>query len=334
MSVGTSFRLAFPRKRAGREIYDCVVVGAGPAGLTAAIYLARFGLKTVVVTKDIGGKMAIAPLVDDYPGVPEVPGSRLASLFEAHVRKFGVDIVAGNPMDNLRREGDLWCVETVNGDVFCGYAVIIAIGCEKRKLGVPGEDRLVGKGVSYCAVCDAPFFKDKVVAVVGGGDSALSSAIHLASYAKKVYIIHRRDRFRVFQAYVEKVLNEPKIELLLNTVVVEIIGKDRVEAAKIRNVVSGEERILPIDGVFIEIGSEPPVNILKKIGLELDEKGYIAVKPDMSTNLPGVFAAGDVAGGPCKKRFEQIVVAAAEGALAADSVYHYILSLRKGGEHR
>ena len=169
MSAGTSFRLAFPRKRAEREIYDCVVVGAGPAGLTAAIYLARFGLKTIVVTKDIGGKMAIAPLVDDYPGIPEVPGSKLTSLFEAHVRKFGVDIVVGNPMENLRREGDLWCVETVNGDVFCGYAVIIAIGCEKRKLGVPGEDRLVGKGVSYCAVCDAHSLKTRSLLLLAAG---------------------------------------------------------------------------------------------------------------------------------------------------------------------
>lgn len=309
------------------EIYDCVVVGAGPAGLTAAIYLARFGLKTIIVTNDVGGKMAIAPLVDDYPGLPETRGAKLANLFEQHVKKFGVEIAAGNPMVDLVKKEDLWCVKTVNEDMFCGYSVIIAIGCEKRKLGVPGEDRLIGRGVSYCAVCDAPFFKDKIVAVVGGGDSALSSAFHLASFARTVYLIHRRNKFKAFEAYVKKVMSEPKIVKIMNSNVVEIIGSDRVEAVKIRTSV-GDEKLLNIDGIFIEIGSEPPKELLKKIGLELDEHGYIAVKPDMSTNLPGIFAAGDVAGGVHKTRFEQIVVAAAEGAIAAYSAYQYLLKYK------
>jgi len=188
---------------------------------------------------------------------------------------------------------------------------------------------LIGRGVSYCAVCDAPFFRDRVVAVVGGGDSALSSALHLTSFARKVYVIHRRNVFKAFPIYVEKVLNNPKIEPILNTVVTKIIGSSKVEAIKIKNVNTGEERIINVDGIFIEIESQPPVELLKKIGLELDENGYIAVKPDMSTNLPGVFAAGDVASGPHKVRFEQIVVAVAEGAIAANSAYHYILKVKK-----
>lgn len=326
--IMSRFRLSISRTKTGKEIYDCVVVGAGPAGLTSAIYLARFGLRIIVVTRDVGGKMAIAPLVDDYPGIPEIPGIKLANLFEQHVKKFGVEIVVGEPMVNLKREGDIWCVETVSGSTFYGYTVIVAIGCEKKKLGVPGEDRFLGRGVSYCAVCDAPFFKDKVVAVVGGGDSALSSALHLASYARTVYIIHRRNMFRAFQAYVDKVLKEPKIEVIMNSRIVEILGKDKVEAIRIRTD-SDEEKVLKVDGVFIEIGSEPPKQLLEKIGLELDDKGYIVVKPDMSTNLPGVFAAGDVTGGPHKVRFEQIIVAAAEGAIAANSVYHYLLSVKK-----
>lgn len=326
MLSSSRFRLALPKVQ--DKVYDCVVVGAGPAGLTAAIYLARFGLKTIIVTKDVGGKMAIAPLIDDYPGLPEVPGVKLASFFENHVKKFGVEIVVGNPMKNLVREGDLWCVETEDGNIFCGYVVIIAIGCEKRKLGVPGEDRFVGRGISYCSVCDAPFFKDKVVAVVGGGNAALVSALHITSFAKKVYLIHRRNTFRAFPIYVENVMRNPKIEPMLNTVVMEIIGDTRVKAVKLKRNDTGEEKVVSVDGVFIEIGSEPPRDLLKKIGLELDEEGFVAVKPDMSTNLPGVFAAGDVAGGKHKIRFEQIVVAAAEGAIAASSAYHYVLSIK------
>lgn len=329
MSTSTRFRIPIliPKPK-DRGIYDCIVVGAGPAGLTAAIYLARFGLRTIIVTKDVGGKMAIAPIIDDYPALPEISGAKLALLFEQHVKKFGIEIVVGNPMKDLKNEEGLWCVETENGDVFCGYTIILAIGCEKKKLGVPGEDKFVGKGVSYCAVCDAPFFKDKVVAVVGGGNSALVSAIHLTSFAKKVYLIHRRSEFRALPIYVENVIKNPKIELLLSTTIKEILGDTKVRAVRIKKVDTGEEGVVDVDGIFIEIGSEPPKDLLKKIGLELDDEGYVAVKPDMSTNLPGVFAAGDVAGGKYRVRFEQIIVAAAEGAIAANSAYHYILRIK------
>jgi thioredoxin reductase (NADPH) len=310
------------------EMYEAIVVGAGPAGLTAALYLARYNVKTVVVSKDIGGNMAIAPLVDDYPGVPEVPGAKLADMFVNHVKKYGVPIIVGDPVTGVKREGDMWCVETESGRRICAYVVILAIGAEKRKLNVPGEDRFIGKGVSYCATCDGPLFKDKVVAVVGGGNSALTSALYLASIARKVYLIHRRDSFRAFPVYVEKVKSNPKIELVLNSIVTEILGDKKVTGVRVRNVVTGEERVIDVDGVFVEIGSEPPRDFLKSIGLELDEEGYIAVNPDMSTNLPGIFACGDVAGGKYKYRFEQIITAAAEGAIAADAAYKYLLKIK------
>lgn len=321
------FRLG-PSKEAER-VYDCIVVGAGPAGLTSAIYLARFNLSIVVVSKDVGGQMAVAPLVDDYPGIPEVTGAKLVEMFENHVKKYGVPIIVGDYVKSISRSGDLWCVETEGGRRLCGYTVILAIGTVKRRLNVPGEDRLVGRGVSYCAVCDGPFFKDRVVAVVGGGDAALTSALYLSTIVKKVYIIHRRDSFRAFPFYVEKARANPKIETIMNSIITEILGEKKVSGVRVRNLISNEERVIEVDGVFIEIGSEPPKEFLRSVGLELDEMGYVAVNPDMSTNLPGIYACGDIAGGKYKYRFEQIVTAAAEGAIAAYSAYKYLLKIKK-----
>jgi thioredoxin reductase (NADPH) len=322
----SGFRLSL---QISRKIYDCIVVGAGPAGLTAALYLARFNVDVVVISKDIGGQMAIAPIVDDYPGLPEVSGAKLAEMFKNHVKKYNVSIIAGDYVKSVNRDGELWCVETENGRRLCSYAVVLAIGSVKRKLNVPGEDKFIGRGVSYCAVCDGTFFKDKVVAVVGGGDSALSSALHLSTIAKKVYLIHRGESFKAFPHYVEKAKKNPKIELVTKTIVTEIIGDKKVSKIKVKNIETNEERTLDIDGIFIEIGSEPPKEFLKSIGLELDEKGYVAVNPDMSTNLPGIYACGDVAGGKHKYKFEQIITAAAEGAIAAESVYRYLLKIKK-----
>lgn len=327
---GFSFKLtAMPRhEEVVERDYDIVVVGGGPAGLTAALYSARYELKTIVITKEVGGNASIAPLVDDYPGLPEITGSELVDRFVKHVKKYGVPIVI-DEVTNIIREGEKWKVITKRGRYYYGYAVIIAIGSEKRKLGVPGEKEFTGKGVSYCATCDGPMFRGKVVAVIGGGNSALSSALYLASLASKVYVIHRRDSFRAFPYYVEKARNNPKIEFILNSVVKEIIGSDKVEAVKIVNTKTGEESILKIDGLFIEIGSEPPRTFFEKIGVEVDDNGYAKVNPDQSTNQPGIYVAGDAAGGPYKYRFEQIITAAAEGAKAADAAFKYVLKVKK-----
>jgi len=308
--------------------YDVVIVGAGPAGLTAAIYCARYQLKIVVIAESIGGSMSEAPLVDDYPGLPDIPGVELTNRFVKHVEKYHVPIITDTVVNITRADNGLWLVETKSNRRIYSYAVILAIGSVKRKLNVPGEERLIGKGVSYCATCDAPFFKNKTVAVVGGGNSALTSALYLSNLASKVFLIHRRDKFRAFEIYVKQVLSNPRIEVLLNTIVKEIIGEDKVEAVKVENVVSGETRILNVDGVFIEIGSEPPREFFEKIGVEIDEKGYAKVNPDQSTNLPGIYVAGDAAGGPFKYRFEQIITACAEGAKAADSAFKYILRIK------
>ncbi|MEZ0394384.1 MAG: FAD-dependent oxidoreductase [Desulfurococcaceae archaeon] len=308
----------------GPQEFDVVVVGGGPAGLTAALYSARYGLRTVVITKDVGGYMSEAPLVDDYPGLPEIAGSSLAKRFADHVAKYGVPIEIGEVV-NVERDGAYWVVETGDGRTWRGKAVIMAVGSKKRKLGVPGEDEFSGRGVSYCATCDGPLFRGKVVAVVGGGNSALTSALYLAKLCSRVYLIHRRNEFRALDVYVKEARNAGNIVMLLNTVVKEIIGDEKVRGIKVANVVTGEETVLEVDGVFVEIGLEPPREFFERIGLEVDESGHANVNVDMSTNLPGIFVAGDAAGGPHKYRFEQILTAAAEGAIAADSAFKYIL---------
>ncbi len=325
--LGGSFRLTqiqhiVPKKKE----YDVVIIGGGPAGLTAGLYAARYQLNPVIITKLVGGLVTEAPIVDDYPGLPEIPGNELVDRFVKHVRKYNVPIIIDEAID-VKKSGDKWCVKTrVHGD-FCGYTVIIATGSEKRRLNVPGEERLAGKGVSYCATCDGPLFRGKKVVVVGGGNSALTSALYLATLASKVIIIHRRDQFRAFKVYVDRARKTPNIEFVLNSIITEIIGDNRVEAVRVKNRVTGEEKIIPVDGVFVEIGLVPPREFLEKIGVELDERGYAKVGPDQSTNLPGIYVAGDAAGGPCKYRFEQIITAAAEGAKAADAAFKYILQV-------
>lgn len=322
------FKLTSPlRTRVIERDFEVIIVGAGPAGLSAALYCSRYGLKTLVISKTIGGKVSLAPLVDDYLGLPETPGSTLVEKFVKHVSKYNIPILIDEVV-NISRGGGGWIVESkINGE-FRSNVVILCLGTINRKLNVPGEDELLGKGVSYCATCDGPLFRDKVVAVVGGGNSALVSALYLSSLASLVYLIHRRSSFRAFKTYVDRVLENPKIKVLFNTVVTEIKGRDRVEAIKVKNVATGEEKEVNVNGVFIEIGSEPPRNFFQRIGVEVDEYGYAKVKPDMSTNLPGVFAAGDCAGGPCKYRFEQISTAIAEGAIAADAAFKYIQAVK------
>ncbi|MGC8983077.1 MAG: NAD(P)/FAD-dependent oxidoreductase [Desulfurococcaceae archaeon] len=329
----TGISAAFEREQILKEQYDVVVVGGGPAGLTAALYTARYGLNVLLVTKSLGGLVSEAPLVDDYPGVPEVTGNDLVDRFVKHVKKYGVPIIIDEVVNIYKKAPDspLWCIELKNTPHKpCSYAVIIAIGSEKRELQVPGERELKGKGVSYCAVCDGPLFKGKTVAVVGGGNSALTAALFLSNYASKVYLIHRRDSFRAFQVYVEAAKSNPRIEILTNTIVKEILGSDHVEAIRVENVKTREERVIPVSGVFIEIGLRPNTEFFRKIGIEVDEEGRAKVNVDMSTNLPGIYVAGDAAGGPFKYKFEQIITAAAEGAIAADAASKYVMALKRG----
>ncbi len=325
------FRLEMPGRALHTMPYDVVIVGAGPAGLSAALYSARLGLKTVCVSENVGGTLNDAGEVDDYLGVQGVLGPDLAKKFEEHVRKYKVPIYKDLVTDIIK-EGNSFRVVTRSGTPFTARSVILAVGSRRKKLGVPGEKEFVNRGVSYCAPCDAPFFKGKVVVVVGGGNAALQSALLLTTYASKVYLVHRRESFRAYETYVKLVTSHPKIELLLNSVVKEIGGDKSVKWVNVENVTTHEVGKLNAEGVLVEIGSEPPKEFLSKIGLNLDEQGYVMVEPGQKTNIEGLFAAGDCTGGAHKKKFDQIVTAVAEGAIAALSAYEYSIAMGIGEE--
>lgn len=319
-----SFRLRISGP-AQEEEYDVIVVGAGPAGLSAALYSARYRLKTLLIGETIGGQLANAGIVDDYPGLIEVEASELVQRFVKHVSKHGVPIVRDR-VEDIKREGDFFKIYTRGGRTYRSRAVIIAVGLERKKLGVPGEAEFAGRGVSYCTVCDVPFFKGKRIVIVGGGNAGVTGAIHAVGYASKIYLVTRGDKLRAFPVYVET-LNKyrDKVEIILNSTVVEIGGDKEVKYAVIKNLKTGETRKVEVEGVFIEIGNQPPTDFFKKIGLEVDEKGLIDVKPGGYTNIEGIFAAGDCASGKNKYYYQQVITSAAEGAIAADAAFKWII---------
>ena len=305
------------------EHYDVVIVGAGPAGLAAALYASRFLLKSVVVSEDVGGQLNLTNEVDDYPGLLRIAASELVARFRDHAEKlFGVPIYTNITVQKFERVGDEFYITGTRGLSIYSKTIILAVGARRRKLGVPGEKEFTGRGVSYCSICDAPLYKGKeAVAVVGGGDAAMEGAILLSGYVKKVYLIHRRDQFRAKPYYVEEAKKKPNIEFVLNSVVKEIRG-DKVVRSVVVESKDGTVRELAVDGVFIEIGFEPPKDWYQSLGLETDEQGYIKTDEWMRTNIPGVFAAGDAIS--MWKGFRQIINAAASGAIAAYSAYTYL----------
>ncbi|MCE4611214.1 MAG: thioredoxin-disulfide reductase [Desulfurococcales archaeon] len=320
LRLGGLKRVKVPR---GEE-YDIVVVGGGPAGLSAAIYTTRFLLSTLVVSKDVGGQLNLTNWIDDYPGMGGLEASKLVEAFRSHAEMFGAKIVTGVTVTGVEKLGDgRFRVTGSRGLDVTASAVILAVGSERRKLRVPGEDRLAGRGVSYCSVCDAPLFKGKdAVVVVGGGDAAFEGAVLLSGYVKKVYLVHRRRGFRAKPYLVEEARSRPNIEFVLDTVVKEIRGEDRVESVVVVNKVTGEERELKVDGIFIEIGNEPPREFFERVGVETDKDGYVKVDEFMRTSVEGIFAAGDCT--TVWKGFRQVITAAAMGAVAAYSAYNYL----------
>lgn len=303
-------------------MYDLIIVGSGPAGLTAAIYAARFALDTLVIGSSPGGQVAESGRIDNYPGFKKVSGVELTRRMIAQVEGFGVEIVRDEVL-SIRPQGEGFAVN-VGEKFYEARSAILAIGVEPRKLGVPGEEKLIGRGVSYCALCDAPLYKDKVVAMIGGGDSALDGALELSEHAKKIYLIHRREEFRAKPDFVKRAKRNPKIEFILNTNVTRIKGEDRVESITLDNPYQGRKE-LSVEGVFIEIGNVPDKALAEGLGLDFDDVGYIEVAEDMSTNIKGIFAAGDIT--TSSNNMKQIVTACAEGAIAAKSVYEYLRRL-------
>ncbi len=319
-----SMRIGRGAVKKGEE-FDVVIIGAGPAGLSAAIYSQRFLLKTLVVSKDVGGQLNLTDYIDDYPGMGKIKASELVAKFRRHAEGFGAKVFYPEQVTKFERLGDVrYRVLGRRKLDVTAKAVIMAVGSMRRKLGVPGEREFSGRGVSYCSVCDAPFFRGKdSVVVVGGGDAAFEGAILLSGYVRKVYLVHRRDQFRAKPFFVEVAKSKPNIEFVLNSVVTEIMGDKKVNSVRVKNKVTGEERVIPVDGIFIEIGFEPPKEWFHSLGLETDEAGYIKVDEWMRTNLEGVFAAGDCTS--LWPGFRQVITAAAMGAVAAYSAYNYIV---------
>ncbi len=302
--------------------YDCIVVGAGAAGMAASIYLSRYKLNHLVFGAVPGGQFLDATVVENYPGFISISGTDLVTAFKKHVESYGVKILP-NRVEEVRREDGVFALKTDQGEEFKTRTLILALGAHHRRLDVPGEEKLVGRGISYCATCDAPFFKGKTVVVVGGGDSAVTAAIHLAAFAEKVYIIVRSDQYRAAPHELARMRSFPNVEEILNTTVNEIIGSEAVSGVKLSAPYKGNDT-LEVQGVFAEIGLVPASTIVKSLGVELDEGGYIKVDPNMQSNVVGVFAAGDLAAVPGAIPFRQIVTSAADGARAATGVYQYL----------
>ncbi|MBC7194350.1 MAG: thioredoxin-disulfide reductase [Caldisericia bacterium] len=294
-------------------MYDIIIIGGGPAGLTASIYSKRFGLSTLLIEKmGVGGQVPLTDLIENYPGFPEgISGIELATKISEQAKKFDVEIINEEVVevnfDEIKK------VKTLNSQ-YESKGIIIATGANPKKLNIPGEKEFTGRGVSYCAVCDAYFYKGRDVVVVGGGDSALTEALYLAKFVNNLYLIHRRDKFRAAKYLQDKVMENEKIKIILNSELKEIKGDKRVQIVIGFDKEKNENFELNVQGVFIYVGLNPNSELFKD-KLELDENGFIITDEEMRTNIKFVYAAGDVR----KKSFRQIVTACSDGAIAANS---------------
>ena len=308
------------------SLYDVVIIGGGPAGYTAGIYAARASLKALLIEgATTVSQITVTDLIENYPGMPEgINGFELVQLFRRQAEKFGLEIIQGDvaALAKEQRDGmETWKVST--GKDYATLAVIIATGANWRKVGVPGEENFAGRGVSYCATCDGPFYRDKEVFVIGGGDTAIQEAIFLTHFAEKVTVIHRRDRLRATKILQEKAFAHGKIQFIWDSVVEEIAGKQYVEGIKIKNLKTGESMNLPADGVFVFVGINPHTEAFQGI-MELDKGGYIITDGNMQTSAKGVFACGDC----ISKLLRQVVTACGDGATAAFSAQLYVEALK------
>jgi thioredoxin reductase (NADPH) len=312
--------------------YDVVIIGGGPAGLAAGLYAARGRHKTMLLEKGvIGGQIALTEIVENYPGIPQVNGFDLAQTMLTQSESYGMETeyttvngILREPFDAAQdrpqdeRGHAKWTIQTEAGD-FLAKALIITAGADYNRLGVPGEERLIGKGVSYCATCDAAFFKDMPVAIVGGGDAALDEGIFTSRYVSRATVIHRRDELRASMILQERAFANPKMDFVWNTVVDEVVGENQVESIKLRNVVTGEESSMPVSAVFIFIGNHPNSDFIGDL-VPRDKGGHIIVDEWMRTPQPGLFAAGDVR----QNSARQVASSVGDGVTAAIAADHYI----------
>lgn len=296
--------------------YDLIIVGAGPAGLAASIYASRYGVKHLVVGSLLGGQISETHLIDNYPGIEEMTGFEFSQKLGHHAQKYGTEILP-KKAKSIKKINSDFEVELEGGEKIITKTVLLATGTKRKKLNILGEEKFVGKGVSYCATCDGFFYKNKIVAVIGGSDSAAGAAVYLADIAEKVYLIYRQEKLRAEPYWINLIEKNPKIEVIYNTNVSEIIGAEKVEKIKLDN-----KKELLSDGLFIEAGSDPNIDFAQDLSVKTDEGGYVKINPDSSTSVAGVWAAGDITNGSDK--FRQVITAVAEGAIATRSISNYL----------
>ena len=301
--------------------YDLLIIGAGPAGFSASIYASRYRIKNAIVSANIGGLLSTAHKVCNYPSETEILGSDLAEKMRVHAVELGAEIIMAKVTDiNKTAEGFL--IKTGDKEL-SAKSILLATGTLPRRLNIDGESRLLGKGISYCATCDGAFFRNKVVAVIGSGSSALTASLHLAEIANKVYQIVRGSELKGETTWIEQVKNNPKIEIIFNTNIVGLIGENKLEKIILDPEFNGQKELV-IDGLFVEIGSTPESELFSNLGIEIDDSGYIKVAKDQATKASGVYAAGDITDG--SNKLHQIITACAEGAIAAGSIFKYLKS--------
>lgn len=306
------------------EVYDVLIIGCGPAGASAAIYAVRKKLKTLVISKDVGGQLLLTGHLENYPGFIGGTGIELAEIIKKQLEMLNVEIKF-EEVKMVKKENDVFKIITERGEYF-SKTIIVTGGSVPKKLGLPGEEDLIGRGISYCAICDAPFARNKTAAVVGGGNSALHAVLSVAKYASKVYLIHRRDEFRADGVLVDQAKKLNNVEFLTNTVVEKIIGRDRLEGIVVKDLSSGALRELKVNIMFVEIGREVRVDYIKHL-VNLDENNRIIVDKYQRTSCKGIFAAGDVTDRP----YKQAIISAGDGAVAALSAYDYLIYSMKNG---
>lgn len=301
-------------------VRDVAIIGGGPSGLTAGLYLCRARIDTVVLEQQLpGGQAVYSPLIENYPGFPDgISGPDLVDLMMKQVDRFGLETRTFAPVNELVLDGRIKTLKLDGGDLFAN-AVIVASGRSPRKMGIPGEKEFTGRGISYCATCDAPLFKEKVVMVVGGGDAAVEEALHLTRFASKVILVHRRDELRASSYLQERIMSEPRVEFMWNSELAEIKGEQTVRSAVVVNNVTRERAEVPVAGVFFYVGNTPNTGFLEEV-VELNEAGYVVTDDRLESSVPGIFAAGDARA----NHFKQVILAAAEGALAALSAQRYL----------
>jgi len=295
------------------KTYDLIVLGGGPTAIGCAIYAARFALNVLIVGKTFGGLIATTHLVENYPGIASTSGQGLMDMFKEHMNSLSIPYIS-DEIRSIEKADDYFILHSFF-QKFKAYTVCIATGSERKKLGIPGEEEFAGRGVSYCATCDGPFYKDKVVIVVGGSDSAAKEALFLSQNVKKVYIVYRGEEIRAEPINKKRVYENAKIEIIYKTNILEIKGDTSV-----KSVIFDKGKEFDIDGVFIEVGSIPNSDLAKRISVKTDEKDEIIINRKSETNIPGIFAAGDVADAP----FKQAITGVAEGVIAAYSAFDYL----------